>query len=107
MIHAGKLRHKFEIQKPVSTRTASGENQITWYHYAVRHGEYIVESVTENLELKQITAQRSGTVKMRYCKGLDETYRLKYGTRYLSIISVDNVGELNREMVLKVVEYAA
>ena len=107
MIQAGKLRHKFEIQKPTLTQTTSGEKQITWNHYATRHGSFKLDSTIEGLESKQITAQRTGTVNMRYCRGLDETYRIKYGTRYYSIISVENVGELNREMVLKVIEYAA
>ena len=106
-MQAGKLRHKFEMQKPRMLQSASGENTPTFYTEAIRHGSIVVDSVTESLESKQITAQRTLTIRIRYLRDLDETWRIKYGTRYFSIVSVDNVMELNREMILKVVDYAA
>ena len=106
-MQAGKLREKFIIEKPTWAKAASGAETATYTVFAVVHGSLKWDSATEQIESGQATAQRQGTISIRYLKNLDETYRIKWGTKYLSIISIDDIENRHREMVLKVRQYVS
>jgi head-tail adaptor len=110
VIRAGELKEQLIFEKPTWTKASSGAETATYTTHAIVHGSvsFGIEdrgSASENIESGQATAQRQGRIKIRYLQGIDETYRIKWGTKYLSIISIDDKDNRHHEMILMVRQY--
>lgn len=99
-MNAGDLRHRVTIQSPtrsVDARTGQ-RSPGSWADVATVWAAVWPRATREG----EIAGRQEQTitheVRMRYTPALNAECRLKFGTRILSIVGVDNVDERNREL---------
>jgi SPP1 family predicted phage head-tail adaptor len=104
-INAGKYRHIVTFQKLIEAQNSYGETSINdennWENaFTVRVGIFPIsgrEALTEEVRKGEI----SHRIHLRYIKGIDNTMRIKFGTRIFEIISPPiNAYEQNHEIHL-------
>lgn len=130
----GPLRHRVKIQTPVITRDDCGGAIETWEDFAApASGVYtdpaiagaetdsgttgVLTTLTstfyasiepligrEYMAAKQMQADVTHKIRMRYIPGLTTTMRIVFGTRVFEIESILNVQERNRELVIMATE---
>jgi SPP1 family predicted phage head-tail adaptor len=101
-MNAGELIHRIEVQAIGTTRGAAGEVVDTWstetngtVWASIKPG-----SGREFFNAKQINAELTHIIKMRYHAGLSPAKRILYGTRVFNIQEVRNTDEHNTEMIV-------
>lgn len=104
MIAAGSLRLSVTIEEVTETNT-DGVVAQSWSDYAdnVRAG-ILPQSGREFYRAKQVYADMTHLVRIRYLAGVTPKMRLKLGSRYLNIVSVGNVEERDRVLDLVCIE---
>jgi SPP1 family predicted phage head-tail adaptor len=109
MIPSGILTEVYEIQQPVSTRNAAGENVTTWDPIRKVYGSYEPVSFSEQARRGQIGASLQATVRIRYVAGVASNMRLRWVSRDDRILMIAGVIERGRreELELTVEEQAA
>jgi SPP1 family predicted phage head-tail adaptor len=105
LLRIGALRHQVTIQSYTKSRDSYGGEVETWtdLHTGVWAS---VEPLIgrEYLAAKQVQAEVSHKVRMRYIAGLLPAMRIVWGTRTFEIESILNVQERNRELVIMATE---
>ena len=104
MVRAGKHRHLITIKKPIDAIGTSYEPTESWVVYAQRWASIDALSGQEFWSAKQVNAENTVRMRMRYCHGVTTKMRVEYDNRIFTIDSIVNTGELNREMILMVTE---
>ena len=107
MIATGRLTHRFELQRPVQTRNASGENLTTWSKVRSFLGSYDQETYTQNQQRGQIAGSRQATVICREFSGVDASMQLVCHSRGGSVMQISSVVEQAGDLVLTVEEGVA
>lgn len=100
-MNSGALRHSIELQAYTSTPDGMGGTQDTWTTQgsAVRAGIWPV-SVSEQRKAASPTAVGTHQIRIRYYAGLSAAWRVKFSTRYFSIVSVVDKEERHVQMDL-------
>ncbi len=99
-MNAGKLKHRITLEIPSRSKNSFNEWVTTYATWWTGWAE-ILPAIGNNYFLsKQIDANVSGVVKIRYREGVLPTMRIKYGTRYLNIVSIIQPQESRRELHL-------
>lgn len=110
MISAGRLRHRITVQKPSATATADavGEPTTPWVDVVTSYpAEVVPVSTGERHLAAQTRMSITHRVTLRYCEALaaiDGSWRVVFGSRYLPIEGVRNLGEDDRLLELVCVE---
>lgn len=101
----GKLRHRLVIQRENASQDSYGEDVPSWTTFATVWGS--VEPLTgrEYLEGKALTAEVTYRIRIRSLSGVTPEMRVSYDSRYFQIVSVMDVDERNREMILMCREF--
>lgn len=99
-MRAGELKHRITVQKPVHTRSSFNELVTTYSDVATVWAAIEWESGRRFLEAKQLNSEVQGVVRIRYRSDIKATWRIQYGTRYLTIISIANIKESDTELQL-------
>ncbi|MFM8496317.1 MAG: head-tail adaptor protein [Planctomycetia bacterium] len=107
MIATGRLIHRFELQRPVQTRNASGESITTWSKVRDFMGSYDQESFVQAQRRGQIGGNRQATVSCRKFDGVEATMQLKCLSRNGDIMKISSVVEADGDLVLTVEESVA
>jgi SPP1 family predicted phage head-tail adaptor len=97
---SGKLNHRIELQSKVATRDSYGSETIVWKKESIVWGSVEPISGREYFLAKQVQAETTHRIRIRYYAGLRPDWRILFGTRIFEIDSVINIEEKNREMVL-------
>lgn len=96
-INAGEFRHVVELLKPVQTRLDLGENQATtWELDSVARAKVTPGAVSTETTGEQIELQEATTFEMRFHRGIDSTWRVRYLDETFDVVSAVNVEEANR-----------
>lgn len=104
-IEPGEMRHVITIQTHVDGVDAEGGPTKAWSDAATARGKMIHLSGHQLEVALARDARVTARVKMHYYAGLaPATHRLKLGERVLNILYVDNVDELNRVLLVDVME---
>ena len=91
----GELRHKVELQSATQVTDNMGGFTATWATVdRVWAGVWPV-SVLEQIRAASPTMVATHRVRIRYYVDLDPSWRIKYGSRYFSIVSIVNPDERN------------
>lgn len=99
------MRVRVTIQRPVEgSADATGGKPITWSSVVTVSATILPENGREFYRAQQVIAELTQVIKIRYRSGIDETLRLKLGKRILNIVSVVNVDEAGRELLLHCIE---
>ncbi|MFA5374131.1 MAG: phage head closure protein [Candidatus Omnitrophota bacterium] len=99
-MNAGELRQRLELQAPITSTNDMLEVIHTFATQATVWGA--VEPLSGNLlfTAQQTDSEVQGRVRIRYRSDIQPTWRIKYGNRYLQILSIINPNERNRELHL-------
>jgi SPP1 family predicted phage head-tail adaptor len=91
MLPAGDLQEFVVIEYPVEVRNDLGEATQTWREFAKRWASVQGIGYSEQERRKQVTAQASHIVRVRFVKGITGKMRVRWassGNRLLFISSV-------------------
>lgn len=99
-ICAAQFRHKVALQSRTTTVSALGEASHTWSTYAQAWAS--VEPLTgrEYYENRATQGEVTHKVTMRYRAGIGPEQRIVFRSRNLEIVSVRNIEERDRLLVL-------
>jgi len=97
-MRAGELRHQVTLQSPTQARNAFNEMETTWTDVATVWAAIEWRSGRRYLEAAQLNAEVQGVIRIRYRSGVQPYWRFKFGDRYISILSMTNIYERNREI---------
>lgn len=107
-MQAGSLKHLVAIEELTTTERPSGGHDDVWNEVDRRRVNIRPMRGTELMEARQVVANATHEVKMRYYAGLKSTtFRFVFGTRILDIKSVLDVEEANRVMIVTCEETVA
>ena len=96
----GKLRHRIEIQNYTTTDDDFGQPIKTWMARDTVWAWIRPMSGNEQLTAKQVTAEITHKVTIRYHATITVTDRIKFGSRYFDINFIGNFDERNVFMEL-------
>jgi len=94
------LLHSVELQNFASVADGMGGSTDTWSTVATVRAAVWPVSVSEQRKAASPTAVGTHQIRIRYYSGLSAAWRVKFGTRYFSIVSVVNKEERNVQMDL-------
>lgn len=109
---AGRYRHLVAVQRvnPLASRTAAREIDKTkdanWETFAERWMEILPEGGGETTTA-QVESYRNHTITTRVdtiTATITPEHRLRYGTRKFNIVSIIDVAEARKEIVMKCIE---
>ena len=100
-MRAGPLRHQITLQRRSRAGDTFGDSRgtDTWTDLATVRADVRPLRGREFFEAQQVKSEVTHKVVMRYCSDLADLSpkdRIKFGTRYLDILSVLNMGERDR-----------
>jgi SPP1 family predicted phage head-tail adaptor len=108
-MRAGQLRHRVVLQTLATGETpGDGGYSETWTDTATVWAD-VQPATAGGSEAVLGVAERSPithTVRMRYRAAVTPRNRIKLGTRYLYVTGLQNIGEIDRELVLSCEERA-
>ncbi len=107
MIYAGALRQVVTIQRNAPALDQYGEETENWQYYATRRAGFKSIRGREYFSSKEVAADITHRIVMRYDKkvgAITPKDRIVMGSREFDIDAIDNVQELNRWLVINVVE---
>ncbi len=107
MIATGRLTHRFELQRPVQTRNASGESITTWTKVVPFLGSYDQETYSQAQRRGQIGGNRQATVICREFEGVDASMQLVCHSRGGDVMKISSVVEQDGDLVITVEEAVA
>lgn len=106
MLPAGTMRHQMAIERPVETTGEYGQVARSWVLVGTVWGAIEPLSGSEIFAARQVQANVTHRVRLRYRAGLTPDMRLTVNGRTLQIGSVVNVGEAGAELELMCTEAA-
>jgi len=95
----GKLRQRITLQQQTIARDIVGGEVITWADVVTVWGAVEPNTGTWYFAAKQANSKVDGRVRIRH-RTVEPTWRIKFGDRYLSIISILNPDESKKETVI-------
>lgn len=96
MLPAGDLQELVVIEYPVEERNALGETTQSWREYAKRWASVEGISYSEQERRKQVVAQASHIVRVRFVNGLTGKMRVRWASRGNRILYISSVVEKGR-----------
>jgi len=99
-MRAGELRHRITLQKPSHSRDDFKEMDTSHSDVATVRAAIEWQSGRRYVEAAQVNAEVQGIIRIRYRSDVESDWRIKYGDRYIIILSIANVRERNEELVL-------
>jgi SPP1 family predicted phage head-tail adaptor len=97
-VAAGELRHLVSVEEKGVTRGSMGEVVEAWVEVDAIRCKIWAKSGKEAEETRKETGRVPVKFYARYTPGITTGHRLTFGSRIFDIITVVNVGELNREL---------
>lgn len=107
MMRSGKLRHRITIQRPIETQGPTGEMAVVWSDFADVAASVEPLRGREFWAAKEMQAQVSTRIRIRYLEGVTPKMQVLFGTRSYLIESVINPEFRNIEMQLMCTEVVA
>lgn len=99
-MRAGKLRHQITIEQVTETQSTTGMTAETWSEFATVWAAVEPLRGREFFASKQIQAEISTRIRIRYLAGITPKMRVLFGTRVYLIDSVIDAEERHIEMQL-------
>lgn len=99
LIEPGRLTKRLTIEEATETNTGGDVTQ-AWSEIAKRWGEPVSQSAREFYTAKAVHADATHVWRIRYYEGLSPKHRIVWNSRTFNIVSIENVGERNEEMLV-------
>lgn len=103
-MRTGRLRHRVELQKPVSQRDPQGGPIVTWQKVADVWAEIQPIRGAEFVQAQQLEATMTHKIMLRYRNDVTVQHRLLYQERAFNIVAVQHVRERNRQLDIMAME---
>jgi len=103
-MRSGPLRHWVTIRTYTKSRDSYGAEVETWADFADTWASVEPLIGREYMAAKQVSAEVSHKIRMRYIAGLLPTMKIAWGAREFEIVSILNVQERNTEIVIMATE---
>lgn len=99
-VAAGELRHKVELQAPVTTQNGvTGEIETTWATIANPWAQIVPMSAREFIAAAAEQSEVRGRIVIRYRGEIDATMRIVHRGKYYAIFGVMPDAESGKEHV--------
>jgi len=95
LIAAGAMRHSIELQSYTSTPDGMGGSVDVYATEETVWAEFMSQSAIEKARAAAPTMTITHVLQIRYLPGVKGSWRIKYGTRFFSLVSVVNPKERN------------
>jgi len=106
-VKAGRLRHKVTFHQYFETQDTTGHAIKTYTPLATRSVSIEPLSGRELEVARQVNAEITHKVEMRYLANLSPRLRFLFGSRVFEILSILNIEEKKKQLTLLCVERAA
>ena len=103
----GDLSKRVSLEKPVSVSDGMGGFTVSWVTDSIVWAALWPTSANERIQANAPTLVISHRVRIRYHGTIAPDWRLKYGNRYLSVVSIVNTNESDRQLDLMCREASA
>ena len=103
----GDLKKRILLQSPVRTPDGVSGFTLTWKDEDIIWAALWPLSANETVQAMQTGMIVSGRIRIRYKADLKASWRIKYGNRYLNIVSIINPNEKGEYLDLLVKEAAS
>ncbi len=100
MASAGQRNKQIVLKKPIHTPNSSGEVITTYVTAATVWGAVEWNNGRLFEAAKKLNAEVSGVITIVYRTDIKADWQIGYGNRTITIISLANVKEQNRELVI-------
>lgn len=101
MTNAGKYRHPLTIESRETTSDSYGASTESWVVFANVRGAILPISGRELYQADVVNSEISHRVHIRYIQGVKPSMRVNFNGRILTIDSVINFDEMNKELELR------
>jgi len=98
------LKDRIAIQTSTDSQDAAGQIVPTWSTYATVWACITPLIGREYLASRQLQAEVSGKIRIRYLAGVTPKMRVLFNGRYFNILTVMDVNERHVEMIIMVKE---
>ena len=88
MVETGKLRERITIQAPTVTRSAYGDEEVTWTDIATIWAAVWPRSGKEYFTSQQWQAEANIQIRIRFRKDINPGWRIKHGNNLYDIKAV-------------------
>lgn len=99
-MRSGQLRNRVDIERLVGSRTADGGVAQSWENFATVYAAIWPTTGNEPGRGQQVIAEATHKITIRYLPGLDPAMRIKKDERLFDILSIADMSEAHREMIL-------
>ena len=99
-MRSGDLRHSIELQSYTSTPNGMGGFLQSWSTTATVWAAIWPTSASEQKKAAAPTMVATHQIRIRYYPGLSAAWRVRFGLRYFSIVSIVNHEEHNVQVDL-------
>ena len=99
-MRAGNLRQRVTIKSKSATQDAYGDEVITWVSWATVWAAVEPLQGREFMAAKQITAEVTTRIRIRYRRGILPEWRVTFGSINYDILSIIHIEEREREIHL-------
>jgi SPP1 family predicted phage head-tail adaptor len=100
MIAAGEIKKQIQLQAPTITRASDGSEIFAWITLATIGADIASGGGREFWQAKQVNAEISHIVRLRYRSKISPRYRIIYGDRILQILAIIDPDESKTELKL-------
>jgi SPP1 family predicted phage head-tail adaptor len=105
-MNINELRHRIDIQSHVVSQSPAGFRSDAWTTVQTVWGKIQPKGGNERMLAKQVQAESTHTITIRYFAGLTTYNRLQYDGRTFNITNINNLEERNFVQVLDCFELA-
>ena len=102
---AGDLRARITLQKPVHTRNSFNEDVTTYSDVATVWAAIEWGSGRRYTQASQLDSEVQGIIRIRYRSDIQPFWRIKYGARCITILSISNIYEKDQELQISCKEF--
>jgi SPP1 family predicted phage head-tail adaptor len=106
-VRAGRLRNRMRLERPVETRSASGDVIRTWALVTEIWAELVNDPGTERFTAQTDLSEVPQQIRIRYRTGVAPQQRLTYRGRVFRIEALADPDARTREQLLQCVEVLA
>jgi len=99
-MRAGQLRQRLIFQKETRARNSFNEDAVTWAEHCTVWGSILPNAGRKYYEALQGSSEVTGEAHIRYRTDILPTMRILHGSRVLSIVSIVNPQERNKELLI-------
>lgn len=100
MTRIGEMDKKVTIQAPTETDDGGGQYVPSWSTFATVWARIADPSPYQIVSAEKVGQRITHTITIWYLSGVTQAMRIKYGSRYLYIQTVNNVDEASEFLLI-------